>query len=131
MIKLLLYVSHLCKQILRLLNCRKIPATQPSHNTICTPSLCLDVMFIFCFISFSSSALDPCANEPCENGGFCRPSSTNPCTEYTCECTVCFTGSNCQEGESRCRFFRCFTFYFFEIFVSKNNSFQMLWLKII
>lgn len=33
------------------------------------------------------------ANEPCENGGIC---TTLPNNKYTCDCTLGFTGENCQ-----------------------------------
>lgn len=33
------------------------------------------------------------ANEPCENGGICTTLSEN---KYTCDCTLGFTGTNCQ-----------------------------------
>lgn len=33
------------------------------------------------------------ANEPCENGGIC---TTLPGNKYTCDCTLGFTGENCQ-----------------------------------
>lgn len=38
--------------------------------------------------------IDIClANEPCENGGIC---TTQPGHKYTCDCTLGYTGDNCQ-----------------------------------
>lgn len=38
--------------------------------------------------------MDTClANEPCENGGIC---TTKPGNKYTCDCTLGYTGDNCQ-----------------------------------
>ena len=39
--------------------------------------------------------LDPCATNPCLNGGRCQRSGS---TTYTCICSVGYTGNNCNIG---------------------------------
>ncbi|XP_033120853.1 fibropellin-3-like [Anneissia japonica] len=36
----------------------------------------------------------PCSTNPCQNGGACTVVGSN----YTCTCSGCFTGTNCQTG---------------------------------
>ena len=38
--------------------------------------------------------VDDCLSEPCENGGSCTDSLNN----YTCACTLPWTGSTCASG---------------------------------
>ena len=39
---------------------------------------------------------EPCARNPCLNGGSCTSTFTG---EYTCNCITGFKGENCQIGE--------------------------------
>ena len=39
--------------------------------------------------------MDPCEQNPCENGGTCQ--RIEMCEDYTCLCTEDYTGQNCEE----------------------------------
>ena len=43
--------------------------------------------------------IDPCSNNPCQNGGFCYR-STDSCSDYACICTGCFSGDHCEISKS-------------------------------
>ena len=58
-------------------------------------------MFINLKAGFSGSTCqfsNPCANNPCLNGGTCN--AVGNTGAYTCKCANRFTGSNCQYGKS-------------------------------
>ena len=48
----------------------------------------------FIGLLFLSLAVDACAIQPCLNGGFCF--SSVDCQSYICQCSGCFSGSQCQ-----------------------------------
>ena len=70
------------------------------------------------------TALDPCRNVPCENGGTCM----NLGIDYECVCPDGYTGKDCQIGEiskHKCSIFcmyYIFSFiYFFQLFIYLFN----------
>jgi len=62
----------------------------------------------FIFLSFKEN--QPCASNPCQNGGTCIPEGNG----FRCECRGGFTGPRCQAGIIS--FFlslNCYSFFFF------------------
>lgn len=51
-----------------------------------------------CFYSVIEN--DGCADNPCMNGGSCIK-DPNTCGAYTCECSPCHGGDNCELGKCR------------------------------
>ena len=49
------------------------------------------IVFVFVF-----TAIDECADQPCQNGGEC----VDGFLSYTCECRDGFDGDQCQNGET-------------------------------
>ena len=49
----------------------------------------MDLLYIFCFESG-----DPCASQPCMNGGLCQPTGING--GYQCVCRPGYSGSRCE-----------------------------------
>ena len=50
-------------------------------------------MFDYYKFNYCLFLVNPCFNNPCQNGATCQSSGTN---SYTCSCTVQYTGVNCQ-----------------------------------
>ncbi len=46
------------------------------------------------------AAIDPCAGNPCENGGVCQRDFAQGCFAYTCVCSECWQGEDCTERKS-------------------------------
>ena len=46
-------------------------------------------------IVISSTDIDECSSNPCENGGTC----TDTVNMYTCSCVLDFNGDNCQNSK--------------------------------
>lgn len=42
---------------------------------------------------------DPCANSPCQNGGYCNPTSKSDSSAYFCICPLEYSGENCEIGK--------------------------------
>ena len=55
------------------------------------------MMMIICVIVLCLvPPTDPCASNPCQNGGTCKGDGAGG---YSCSCLTGWTGQNCDEGE--------------------------------
>ncbi|XP_064470514.1 uncharacterized protein LOC135385240 [Ornithodoros turicata] len=71
--------------------------TCPGHSRACVDGQCVCKKG---FVQQGNDCIDPCSNNPCKNGGTCKP---HPDVNFLCLCPAKFKGLKCEEDNLELR----------------------------